>query len=826
MNYSHSFPWFSWLFLCAALSAGESDPSSIRAGSLGLADPSVLDDGKAAVLRDWLLQDCKDQADGIFTHATSSEIEAATISKALQECGKIDAALLNEGKKLVDQKAGGKDPRWKALYVKVCEKRRAMRLKPMTDKWKRFVFAKHYNLGGSHYAYTEGQSDAQAERQFSPGSALCTLEMDGVYAKVKPLLSDDKGVFRNPDVSFDGKRVLFSFKASDRQDDYHLYELDVAKGGKPRPITSGLGFADYEGCYLPNGDIIFNSTRCVQTVDCWWTEVSNIYTCDVNGRYLRRLGFDQVHTSFPTVLDDGRVIYTRWDYNDRGQMYPQPLFQMYPDGTNQTEFYGNNSWFPTTIIHARGISGTGKVLAVLNGHHTAQGGKLAIIDPSRGRQETSGVQLIAPVRPCHDANRGIDGYGQDGDRFQFPYPIDEKHFLVSYAPFNPYTGNVNGAQYGRAGFGIYFMDIDGHRELLAWDRTMSCNQIIPVAARPVPHVRPSMVDYRKPTGTFYVQDVYLGPGLQGVPRGTIKSLRVVSIDYRAAGIGSNSNGGVGGGAMVSTPISINNGSWDVKRIIGTVPVDADGSVYFTAPARTPVYFQLLDDKNCVVQSMRTWATLMPGENAACIGCHENKDQAPPAAKATSALRKGPKALTPFYGPVRGFSYPKEIQPIWDKFCISCHNGAPGKASSLLGREGQRGKGDNSLRQWSESYLTLTRNGTPNEMVNWLNVQSAPPMLSPYVGGAAKSKVFAMLADGSHYKTKLPREALDKIACWIDLLVPYCGDYTEAASWSPDEQARYKRFMDKRQGMEMQEIKNIRQLIAERGVKTEKSKKIP
>ena len=183
---------------------------------------------------------------------------------------------------------------------------------------------------------------------------------------------------------------------------------------------------------LPNGHIVFNSTRCVQTVDCWWTEVSNLYTCDGEGRYLRRLGFDQVHSNYPTVTPDGRVLYTRWEYNDRGQIFPQGLFQMNPDGTGQTAYYGNNTWFPTTILHARAIPGTQKVVAVFSGHHTIQKGWLGILDPSRGRQENQGAQLIAPVRET--AAVRVDAYGQSGDQFQYPYPLSETEFIVAFRP--------------------------------------------------------------------------------------------------------------------------------------------------------------------------------------------------------------------------------------------------------------------------------------------------------------------------------------------------------------------------------------------------------
>jgi hypothetical protein len=319
---------------------------------------------------DWISQDYGTDFYEWFTRDTNADIEKRIIDKALAELGSEGKKLAADFRLLQRSNIAPDDQRWLDLYVKACERRREIRLQPLLDKCNTIVFTKHYNMGGSHYAYTEGQSDAQSERNFVPGSALCLwsairLDGHGIYGEVRTLIDDPDGVIRDPDVSFDGKRILFAWKKSDRQDDYHLYEMEVETGppprlasgdtgaGKVRQLTSGLGFADYEGAYLPNDDIIFNSTRCVQTVDCWWTEVSNLYTCDKHGKYLRRLTFDQVHTNFPTVLEDGRLIYTRWEYNDRGQIYPQGLFQMSPDGTGQTEFYGNNSWFPTTIMHAR-----------------------------------------------------------------------------------------------------------------------------------------------------------------------------------------------------------------------------------------------------------------------------------------------------------------------------------------------------------------------------------------------------------------------------------------------------------------------------------------
>ncbi|MEI8234379.1 MAG: hypothetical protein WCH57_06795 [Verrucomicrobiota bacterium] len=776
---------------------------------------------------DWLLQDAGGGASQWFDKSKTAEITGSMIRHVVEELGSEGKAFQSELNGLVAKALPPEDAQWLDLYEKACQRRRELRLKPLSVKPQSIVFTKHYNLGGSHYAYTEGQSDAQHERHFIPGSSLCLLEMDGAGPRVRTLLKDDQGVIRDPAVSYDGKRILFAWKKSDRQDDYHLYEMEV-ESGKTRQLTFGLGFADYEGTYLPNGDILFNSTRCVQTVDCWWTEVSNLYTCNKDGKFLRRITFDQVHDNFPTVLDDGRVIYTRWEYNDRGQMYPQPLFQMNPDGTGQTEFYGNNSWFPTSILHARGIPGTQKVLGILSGHHCKQVGKLAEIDPARGRQEADGVQLIAPVRKT--VAERIDCYGQKGELFQYPYPLSEDTFLVTYHPLGYDAKTLR--------FKVYFMTRDGRREMLAADPLISCNQAVLLASRQPPPDRASMVDYRQNLGTYSMQNIYAGKALSGVEKGTVTRLRVVALDYRAAGVGSNSNGGPGGAGTVSTPPSINNGSWDPKIVLGEATVYEDGSAFFRAPARMPLYFQALDKNGHVVQTMRSWSTLQPGENASCVGCHENKNvPALATRKTTQATLAGAESLKPFYGPARPFSFSREIQPILDQKCVSCHNERPPVAqvptyerdrstapaaepAETPGPVASADKfsllGDSTLyyqskRHWSDAYLYLTNHGKSNASVNWIGAQSIPPMLPPYFAGSAKSSLLGMLEKG-HHDVKLSREEFDKIACWIDLLVPYCGEYTEAAAWTPVEFSNYDCYLQKRRQMQELERAGIEAML--------------
>ena len=719
------------------------------------------------------------------------------------------------------------------LYFELCRRRRGLRLKPLLERTSRIVFTKFDDHASQGYSLVA-----------TGGRSLCLLEMHEGYARVTELLA---GQVRDPDVDFDARRVLFSCNTGSKPREFSLHEMDLASR-VVRRVTTENDVADIQGAYLGDGGIVFNSSRCVQECDCISYTAFNLYRCERDGSRLRRLGFDQVSVSYPRVMDDGRVIYTRWEYNDRGQIYPQPLFQMNPDGTAQTEYYGNNSYFPTSLHHARPIPGTDKAVAIASGHHTPQSGKLAVVDPARGRQEDTGVELLAPPRRPQAVR--VDRWGQDGDQFQYPYALSEEHFLVALCP-EPFLPAARGRG---VRYRLYLIDRDGRRELLATDPAISCNQPVPVMPRSRPAVRMSGVDLGRKDGTFYVQNVYAGPGLAGVACGAAKTLRVVAIEYRRTSIGCSLNTGPAGGNWhVRTPVSI-TGSWDVKRVLGQVPIHSDGSAYFKAPANTPVFFQVLDARGHCIQTMRSWATLMPGENASCVGCHEDKGSAPAGRQGTTmALRAGAEELTGFYGPPRGFSFAREIQPILDRHCVKCHSGRrwqPAENKELTGKIlAYPGKGmyedilamnarsavtptrnpdekpfslrgdlvseHLAARKWSDAYVGLLRPflfppnvikrpggydkhilvALPNRLVNWVSPQSEPSMLQPYHAGACRSGLIAMLARG-HNKVVLSPEEMDKIACWIDLQVPFCGDYLEAHDWTEAELAKWRAEEDK------------------------------
>jgi len=336
---------------------------------------------------------------------------------------------------------------------------------------------------------------------------------------------------------------------------------------------------------------------------------------------------------------------------------------------------------------------------------------------------------------------------------------------------------------------------------------LGCYHAVPLTPRKRPTLVAERGDGREETGVFFLQDVYAGPGLAGISRGTVKSLRVVALEYRAASIAKLDTKGPGGVSWQSTPVAIGNGTYDVKRVLGQAKVYEDGSACFVVPASTPVYFQALDGEGHVVQSMRSWATLQPGEYFGCVGCHESKHQTPVVRGVAMALRADPQRLDPFYGPPRGFSFSREIQPILDRHCVHCHAPSepgpegpdPRRSQLSLRPDRQPGPGK---RFWSESYLALTRAdpntgiGQPNPLVYWLNVQSVPTLLPPYTAGAAKSRLIAMLRAG-HEEVELSKEELDKIACWIDLLVPFCGDYAEANAWTDADRQLYATNLEKR-----------------------------
>jgi len=408
---------------------------------------------------DWLAQDADEKDAAAWLAGKNDTFFVTLCRKAASEAGSIPADLTARLEKPASSPAEGSAL---GLYLELCELRRQLRLKPLLEKTSKIVFTKFNDTASQGYSL---RADG--------GKSLCILEIDGSYGSVSELFADPagKGKIRDPDIDFDGKRILYSYSPSGQRNDFSLYEMEVETRAIRR-ITAEIDVADIQGAYLPDGGIVFNSSRCAQECDCISYTTFNLYRCERDGSKLRRLGYDQVSVCYPRVMDDGRVLYTRWEYHDRGQIFPQPLFQMNPDGMMQTEFYGNNSWFPTSLHHARGIPGTKKAIAIASGHHTPQSGKLAIVDPAMGRQENTGVELLAPLRKPEAVR--VDCWGQEGDQFQYPYALSENLFIVAYSPEGFVTKELVNKQKSRnCRYRLYLMDRDGRRELLVGDPAIS-----------------------------------------------------------------------------------------------------------------------------------------------------------------------------------------------------------------------------------------------------------------------------------------------------------------------------------------------------------------
>lgn len=728
-----------------------------------------------------------------------------------------------------------------------------------------YIVTRHKPMGGSHYAYTEGITDdiiggspKGNEGNFFPGSQLVKLTVtgSGENSTSEDVLIDSKtGVIRDPDVSADGTLVVFSWKQDKLKDDFHLYIYDLAVGDF-KQITFGQGISDIEPKFLPNNKIVFSSTRAVQTVDCWKTPVSNLYLCNTDGSGIIRVGYDQVHTTYPTVTDDGRVLYTRWDYNDRTQMYVHGVFQMAQDGTNQTELFGNGANGPTSQLHTIQVPGNNsKYLTIVSGHHTSQGGKLAMVDLGEGRNSKDAFTYINyPAAYNSDGSKnlnndiwkdGIDTMGQDGNIFKFPYAINE--YEMFYAKAASWSGD-HGNKANTAKFDLYYYNTKtGKEEKIISANTnskISFSQIVPIRNRKVFN-RPSMVNYGIDTGTYYIGNIYSGEGLKGVAKGDAKYLRVVALDYRAYSVGSVFAGNSKyytdgqGTADPHTPVGVANATWDIKQVLGIVPIESDGSVLFKVPADLPIYFQVLDADGLLIQSMRSWSTVMPNETFSCVGCHENKNSAPPLSGTTTiAMRKGVQLLQKDlwmtgaeykdydpYKDYKGFSYDKEIQPILDSSCIDCHDNQTA-AKNYINKDGTdynkidsgfslKGDGDNKIKgvrekiNYNLSYLVLVGakytdrdnngdffyTGRPNNrMTNWIGAMNQAQVQDPYQNGSKKSNIIDLLmndTDGNHSGLSITKSQIQALAAWIDLGVPFRGTYDEANTWNSNDYREYE-----------------------------------
>jgi len=564
------------------------------------------------------------------------------------------------------------------------------------------------------------------------------------------------------DLHFDADRMLFSMPGTHGR--WQIWEIRVDGRGL-RQVTPGeeKDVDNYDACYLPDGRIMFGSTAPMHAVPCVYgsSYVANLFRMDPDGGKMRQLCFDQDHNWCPTMLHNGRVLYTRWEYTDTPHSNTRLLFHMNPDGTGQMEYYGSNSYWPNGVFYARPIPGhPTQVVGIVTGHHgVARMGEMVIFDPARGRQEAKGaIQRIGQYGKRVErvvADRLVDN---SWPKFLHPYPLSDKYFLVSCKP-TP-----------QSLWGVYLVDVFDNMVLLKEQAGDVLFEPVPLRKTPRPPVVPDRVDLKRKDAVVYLTDIYTGGGLDGVPRGTVRKLRLFTYVYGYRGMG----GLLGVIGM--------DGPWDIKRVLGTVPVQEDGSALFRVPANTPISVQPLDAEGKALQLMRSWFTAMPGETLSCVGCHERQNMTPPV-KTNVAAYGTPSKITPWRGPTRGFAFHREVQPVLDRYCVGCHNGqkrADGKAiADLRGTKHitdwksvcPGNGGGHAGKRFSVAYATLHR------YVRRPGIESDYHMLTPMEYHADTTELVQMLAKG-HNGVTLDAEAWDRLITWIDLNTPYHGTWTE------------------------------------------------
>ena len=606
----------------------------------------------------------------------------------------------------------------------------------------------------------------------------------GPGAKLETLFRPDGGFYVGEiDLAFDADRLLFTMPGGRS---WEIHEIGVDRSGLRQVSRRQDDVDNFDACYLPDGRIVFASTASFTGVPCWHGKerACGLYLMEADGSGVRQLCFDQDLDLHPSVLPTGQVVYSRWDYTGIMHIYVRPLMAMNPDGTSQRAIYGSNSYYPNSLYFPRGIPGApNKLVAILSGYHGPNRmGELVVLDTTKGWHGADGiVRRIAhrgepPVPIVRD-----NLIGNSWPKFLHPYPLSEKYFIVA-AQLN-----------GKAPWGIYLADAFDNLLPLKVDARFDFFEPIPVKRTPKPPEIPDRVDLNRDDAIVYLHDVYAGPGLAGVPPGSVKRLRIAAYEFGFPGMAGPDKIGRGG-------------PWDAMRILGTVPIGKDGSVAFRVPANTPITVQPLDAEGKALQLMRSWYTAMPGEVASCVGCHEQPKETPVTRFETASTRP-PVRIEPWYGPARGFDFEREVQPVLDKYCVGCHDGRPREEGHEIADlrserfvENYRGKPLSELgakRLEPELREKLPPSVASHKLIGDRNTLYTPAYeaLAPYIRRvnvedyvglhvpgeyhADTSELIQILQKG-HHNVRLDREAWDRLVTWIDLNGPCHGTWSDVS----------------------------------------------
>lgn len=715
------------------------------------------------------------------------DVNVATLRQAVQDAMKHAGAGYPRGKGFLErlaklesrQKAAedGSAEQMQALHDEADALQSEILSTHPAMRFDRLIFLKRSSKGYGH-TYADQHSHPM-------GGNLCVLspvKPGGMVTTLVPEL--DGGLFDRFDLSFDARRVVFGYRPDGEGKSFRIYEIainpdtGVMVPGSLRQLSRGGGdedaeavcrnqgrvsqighdYDDMDPCYLPDGRIMFASTRAMQLVFCSpGSSVTNLYVMDADGGNVRRISDSPVNETALSLMDDGRVIYTRWEYINRGIGNGESLWAVRPDGTGVDHVYKNNTTWPAAMSSARSIPGTSSIVTVAGGHHFAAVGPVVLVDNDFSRRANSAMTTITPelgYPPSMGYPRSKFG------TFMDPYPLSEKFFIVSH--------RLSVERYKDARYGLYLLDAWGNRAKLYGDPDISCYEPMPLR----PRLKPAMVAEAaalKPQkektakinkapkqAALFIQDIY--QGMTGIARGRVKYVRVMG----ALTWPWHQNG-------ISWALGLNT-SPHRKRIYGIAKVHEDGSCYFTAPVGENIFFHALDENYMALQQMPTFINLMAGETRSCVGCHESRKRTPHLTSVQPvALKHPPQVLMPQPGDtgVRMVHYPVDVQTVFDQKCVGCHSGeSPRGRLDLVGEP---------TAKYSRSYENLILKGLvsyDDGRYGSANFNVVPPLSR----GAYLSKLYHQILKAPCKKANVTRIERIRIATWIDSNVPYYGTY--------------------------------------------------
>jgi hypothetical protein len=752
----------------------------------------------------------RDPADVVLrrTAALLGDLKRTSAASSLVELGrqfeKLQAANAQTDIKTADARY--------ALFVQTCKLRRQIALRNPLLNFDKLLFIKRHR---SLYDHMCDQYYGMAAR---PGGGLYVLsDPFGPNPQVRDLLADavvergrlkgqkltggpasqplpsfdgmgnlngpdtQGGSFLSPDLSFDGRMVLFAFvecrgdKRHRHHTDptqghwaegrcYHVFKVN-ADGTNLEQITDGT-WNDFDPCWLPNGRIAFISERRGGYLRCGRVCPNyNLYDMAADGSDIRCLSFHETNEWHPSVTHDGRIIYTRWDYVDRFGCTAHLPWITTLDGRDSRAVHGNfapRQSRPDMELDCRAVPGSDKFVATAAPHHGQAFGSLVLIDPKVPDDDgMAPVKRITPEVGFPESQGGAQVYAT-------PWPLGEDYYLCVYDALMRPGAGVQGSDYQPGNYGIYLADTFGNKELLYRDPEIACQSPVPLRANPQPPLMPLLQvpgDRSNPArapaaaqhageATIAVMNVY--DSLKPWPAGTkIKALRVLQVLPMSV---------PSGGPPHETALRVDGAGDSVvvaRPVLGTVPVEEDGSAHFVVPANKEMFFQAVDERGLAVQSMRSATYLHEGERLVCQGCHEPKHKASPLPKTPPlALKRGPSRLRPDVDGSNPFSYPRLVQPVLDKHCVECHAKNAGKAPNLAREPIQN--------HWYASFNSLASQYGFHSYGDGYRT-------TPGRFGAKASPLFHILEKG-HYGVRLSEEELHRITLWLDCATMFYGVY--------------------------------------------------